>query len=148
LILAEQVSSLESLDDEALFGPGSSVNVSAPSPEVEESSHQHLQPQMEPTSTFEQVVDAKQEVSLGLQQDPEPETPTEPVPPTEPETPTEPEPPTSENNIQSDIEEPVDAFGFDGNDSDGGISMPSDDASIGASGLSDDEFEVSCAPLL
>lgn len=98
------------------------MKVGAPSPEVEEEpSNQHLQPQID------QAADPQPDESLALQQDPEPE------------------PQTSGNDMQSDVEEPVDTVGFDGNDSDGGISMPSDDASVGVGGLSDDDFEVLCA---
>ena len=58
----------------------------------------------------------------------------------------EPEPPTSGNEKQSDTVEPLENFGFADNDSDGGISMRSDDASVvGGGGLSDDEFEVTFA---
>ena len=65
-----------------------------------------------------------------------------PEKPTDPKSLTEPEPPTNENDVQSDIEEPIDAFGFDGNGSDSGSSIPS------PGGLSDDDFEVSCAVML
>lgn len=52
-----------------------------------------------------------------------------------------PKQPAADEEMQNDIEE-VDDFGFSGNDSDGGISMPSDDHSVGTGALSDDDFEV------
>ena len=125
---AAQVSSLGSLDDEALFGPGSSVKVvgdrtQIPAAAEEESLQQHAQEQMGRTSESEQPVGSSPEVVLPLEQ--------------------EPEPPAAGHEMQRDTEEPLENFGFGDNDSDGGISMPSDDASVGGGGgLSDDEFEV------
>ena len=127
LVSVGQFSSLDSEDDDALFGPGSSVKaVTAAQGQDMQKSPQHVQTKIHPSKVSEPVVELSPVVTLGSSDELKQQLS------------------TSENDAQ-EREDPVENFGFDGNDSDGGFSVPSDENSVGVGGLSDDEFEVTFA---